>query len=44
MNGFSVAVFDGVEVNVIGVLLEIVLVANHVFPESALPDAAFAFL
>ncbi len=39
------SVFDGVEVDVIGVAFKLEVVFDLVFPESALPDAAFsAFL
>jgi hypothetical protein len=39
-------VFDGIEVNVVGVACEFVVISDLVFPEAALPDApftAFAF-
>ena len=39
---FDPTVFDWVPMDVIRVLLEIPIIADHVFPIPALPDAAFA--
>jgi len=39
-----VSVLHGIDVDVIHVTGEIVLVADDVFPETALPNAALAFL
>ncbi len=39
-----IAVLDGVVMDVIDVASQVVLIADQMFPESTLPDAAFAFL
>ena len=41
MRARGVVVFDGVVVDVVEVVVEIVLVADGVFPETALPDGGF---
>lgn len=38
----AVTMFDGVVVDVIDVVVQIAFVADRVFPEAPLPDAAFA--
>ncbi len=36
------AMFNGIEMNIMHVRAEIVVVADHVLPETALPDASLA--
>jgi hypothetical protein len=36
--------FDGIEVNIIGMALEVPFIANDMFPEPPLPDSALALL
>ncbi len=37
------SMFDGIEVNVVEVHIEIPLIPDRVFPESPLPNAPFVF-
>ena len=37
-NTINIAMFDRIEVDIIHMLLEIVIITNLMFPETALPD------
>ena len=44
LRSVNVLVFDWVPVDVVEVAIEIVVIFDHVFPESWLPDSAAAFV